>query len=118
MCFAQENTTEIRGIRDNRFWEIEEQQGEMQARLRGSINGQPVYEMANYVRELSRYVVTPEDSNSTVFSFSIPSLHAKEAKWLSHTIILRPLKEYVQLKYSVKLKHSDGSLEGILELTE
>lgn len=116
MALAQESTAEICGTRDDRFNGIEDLQEEMQARFRGGINGQPVYDMDDYVRELKRYVATPEDGDSSFFSFSISSLHAKEAKWLSHTIILRPLKENVKLKYSVKSAHSDGSIEGILEL--
>lgn len=117
LTLEQDNTAEIRVAKDDRFWSVEDNQIEMQARVRGGINGQPFYGMDDYVRELSRYIAAPEDDDSTVFSFDIPSLHAKEAKWLSHTIVLRPLKKTVQLKYNVKSARSDGSLEGILELT-
>ena len=116
MFLAQDNTTEISETEYDRFFCIEEQQAEMEARLKGGINCQPVYTMDNYVQELSRYIATPEDWNSTVFSFDISSLHAQEAKWLSHIIILKPLKENIRLKYNVKSARSDGSLEGILEL--
>ena len=52
-----------------------------------------------------------------MFSFHIPTLHAKESKWLSNMIILRPLKETIQLSYSIKSSSSNGDLAGTLELT-
>lgn len=95
---------------DDRFWSIEDQQSDMNAMFRGGINGQPSYSTEDYVRELSRYVASPKDGHPTVFSFHIPPLHAKEAKWLlPRTIILRPLKETIQMKYFVKSSSSDGN---------
>lgn len=117
LTLAQNDTVDIKSTIDHRFWDIEDQQSDMNAMFRGGINGQPSYSTEDYVRELSRYVASPEDGNPTVFSFHIPSLHAKEAKWLPRTIIVRPLKENIQMKYFVKSSSSDGSLEGTLELT-
>lgn len=117
LILAQNDTVDIKRTIDDRFWSIEDQQSDMNAMFRGGINGQPRYSNEDYVRELSRYVASPEDGNPTVFSFYIPSLHAKEAKWLPRTIILRPLKETIQMKYFVKSNSSDGNLEGTLELT-
>ena len=117
LTLAQNDTVDIKSTIDDRFWSIEDQQSDMNAMFRGSINGQLSYSTEDYVRELSRYVASPEDGNPTVFSFRIPSLHAKEAKWLPRIIILRPLKETIQMKYFVKSSSSDGNLEGTLELT-
>ena len=117
LTLAQNDTVDIKSAIDDRFWDIEDQQSDMNAMFRGGINGQPSYATEDYVRELSRYVASPEDGNPTVFSFHIPSLHAKEAKWLPRTIIVRPLKETIQMKYFVKSSSSDGNLEGTLELT-
>ena len=117
MILGQNNTVDIKSTIDDRFWSIEDQQSDMNAMFRGGINGQPSYSTEDYVRELSRYIASPEDGSPTVFSFHIPSLHAQEAKWLPHTIILRPLKETIQMKYFVKSSSSDGNLEGTLELT-
>ena len=117
LTFAQNETVDIKSTKDDTFWSIEDQQSDMNTMFRGGINGQPRYSANDYVRELSRYVASPEDGNPTVFSFHISSLHAKEAKWLPRTIILRPLKETIQMKYFIKSSSSDGNLEGTLELT-
>jgi hypothetical protein len=117
LTLAQHDTVDIKSTIDDRFWDIEDQQSDMNAMFQGVINGQPRYSTEDYVRELSRYVASPEEGKPTVFSFHIPSLHAREAKWLPGTIILRPLKETIQMKYSVKSSSSDGNLEGTLELT-
>ena len=117
LILGQNNTVDIKSTIDDRFWSIEDRQSDMNAMFRGGINGQPSYSTEDYVRELSRYIASPEDGSPTVFSFHIPSLHAQEAKWLPHTIILRPLKETIQMKYFVKSSSSDGNLEGTLELT-
>ena len=117
MALAQNNTVDIKNSRDDRLWGMEDQRGEMDAMLRSGINGQPRYTEEDYVRELSRYIASPEAGNSEVYSFHIPSLHAKESKWLSRMIILRPLKDTIQLSYSIKSSSSNGDLAGTLELT-
>ena len=114
---AQNDTVDIKNSRDDRFWGMEDQRGEMDAMLRGGINGQPRYTEEDYVRELSRYIASPEVESPDMFSFHIPTLHAKESKWLSNMIILRPLKETIQLSYSIKSSSSNGDLAGTLELT-
>ena len=117
MTLAQNDTVDIKNSRDDRFWGMEDQRGEMDAMLRGGINGQPRYTEEDYVRELSRYIASPEVESPDMFSFHIPTLHAKESKWLSNMIILRPLKETIQLSYSIKSSSSNGDLAGTLELT-
>ena len=117
MALAQNNTVDIKNSRDDRLWGMEDQRGEMDAMLRSGINGQPRYTEEDYVRELSRYIASPEAGNSEVYSFHIPSLHAKESKWLSRMITLRPLKDTIQLNYSIKSSSSNGDLAGTLELT-
>lgn len=106
MTLAQNDTVDIKNSRDDRFWGMEDQRGEMDAMLRGGINGQPRYTEEDYVRELSRYIASPEVESPDMFSFHIPTLHAKESKWLSNMIILRPLKETIQLSYSIKSSSS------------
>ena len=117
IILAQNETVDIKNSRDDRFWDMEDQRSERDAMLRGGINGQPRYTEEDYVRELSRYIASPEVGTTDVFSFHIPSLHAKESKWLSSMIILRPLKETIQLSYSIKSSSSNGDLAGTLELT-
>ncbi len=116
MTLSLNDTVDIKSSVDDRFWSIEDQRSDMNAMLRGGINGQPRYSAEDYVHELSRYIATPEDGNPTVFSFCISSLHAKEAKWLPRTIVLKPKNETIRMKYFVKSSSSDGNLEGTLEL--
>lgn len=73
---------------------------------------------ARYLSRIFMQVIaSPEVESPDMFSFHIPTLHAKESKWLSNMIILRPLKETIQLSYSIKSSSSNGDLAGTLELT-
>ena len=116
LVLAQNETVDIKNDRDDRFWSIEDQQNDIQAMFCGGINGTPRYTSDDYAKELSRYVAEPEAGSYSDFSFYISSLHAKESKWLSRLIILKPLKDKIQIKYSIKSSNSDGSLGGNLEL--
>ena len=48
------------------------------------------------------------------FTFSIGSLRAKEKKWIGPALLLKPLVESFEIKYSIKSKKSDGSLNGTI----
>lgn len=116
LVLAQNETVDIKNSIDTRFWSVEDQQRKVQAMPHGGINGAPEYTMEDYVNELSRYVAYPKDGSETDLSFFIPSLHAKEVKWLSHLIILKPLRNKIRIKYYVKSRSSDGNLKGSLEM--
>lgn len=60
LILGQNNTVDIKSTIDDRFWSIEDQQSDMNAMFRGGINGQPSYSTEDYVRELSRYIASPE----------------------------------------------------------
>lgn len=75
-------------------------------------NGIPNYNADDYERELSKYIATPNANNE--FTFSIGSLRAKEKKWIGAALLLKPLAESFEIKYSIKSKKSDGSLNGTI----
>ena len=75
-------------------------------------NGRPNYNADDYERELSKYIATPNANNE--FTFSIGSLRAKEKKWIGAALLLKPLAESFEIKYSIKSKKSDGSLNGTI----
>ena len=75
-------------------------------------NGIPNYNADDYERELSKYIATPMANNE--FTFSIGSLRAKEKKWICSALLLKPLVESFEIKYSIKSKKSDGSLNGTI----
>ena len=47
------------------------------------------------------------------FTFSIGSLRAKERKWIGPALLLKPLAESFEIKYTIKSKKPDGT--GILK---
>ena len=80
----------------------------------GGINGMPQYDSEDYVRELSKYIVSPiEGSVSEVF-YKISSLYAKEKKWLGAALLIKPISETIEIEYLIKSSKSDGSLSGML----
>lgn len=76
------------------------------------INGNPRYDENDYERELSKYIAKPIGNGSSEFAFTIKSLRANEKKWLGPAILLKPLTEEFDIIYSIKSKHSDGTLSG------
>lgn len=76
------------------------------------INRNPKFYSKDYKRELSKYIATPIEDSQSEFSFHISSLRAKEKKWLGPALLLKPLTESFEITYSIKSKHSDGSLNG------
>lgn len=80
------------------------------------INGNPRYNAEDYAQELSNYIAEPVHGSCSHFNFHINSLHAKEAKYLSRLIVLKPLKDRIEMKYSIKSNSSDGQLAGTLEM--
>ena len=61
----------------------------------------------------------PKDkSNDIEFEFSIGSLRAKEKKWLGPALLVNPLTDSFHIEYSIKSKHSDGDLSGIVTYTK
>ncbi len=96
---------------------IEESLSEVQACIRGGINGTPQYTEDDYCRELRKYIASPTEGNPMEYMFEISELHAGECKWAGPAILLIPKKDHVELRYSVKSRHSDGNLTGVLTFT-
>lgn len=95
-------------------YSIEDTQANMRAQLSAAgINGNPRFDGKDYKRELSKYIAIP--ITETEFSFQIRSLRAKEKKWIGAALLLKPLSESFQIKYTIKSKKSDGSLKGIIK---
>ena len=79
------------------------------------INGNPKFNADDYEIELSKYIASP--CNQTSYEFNIGSLKAKERKWLGRVILIKSISDSLELKYTIKSKHSDGSLSGILKVS-
>lgn len=80
------------------------------------INGNPQYDSEDYGREISKYIAIPIDNGESEFKFSVSSLRAKEKKWLGPALLIRlsPLADSFDIEYSIKSKHSDGNLSGLI----
>lgn len=89
---------------------LAESQASVRAHFGG--NGIPTYNSEDYERELSKYIATPTSDGE--FTFSVSSLRAKEKKWIGPALLLKPLAESFEIKYSIKSKKSDGSLNGTI----
>lgn len=87
---------------------------ELEASLRGGLNGAPLYNDEDYARELSKFVASPLIDNQNLYSFEINALFAKETKWIGPLIMVKPKADKVELTYVIKSKSSDGSLSGKL----
>ena len=95
---------------------LEETQAEIRSRFSGAgINGNPRYDVDDYLRELSKYIICPSEEAPSEVSFHIDSLRAKERKWLGPSLLLRPLSEKIHISFSVRSKRSDGAISGVLE---
>lgn len=84
----------------------------------GGINGNPRYDEEDYEREISKYIAMPNSDSKSEFEFTISSLRPKEKKWLGPALLIKPLKDSFDIKYSIKSKHSDGNLSGIVEFNQ
>lgn len=84
----------------------------------GGINGNPRYNEEDYEREISKYIAMPNSDSKSEFEFTISSLRPKEKKWLGPALLIKPLKDSFDIKYSIKSKHSDGNLSGIVEFNQ
>ena len=84
----------------------------------GGINGNPRYDEEDYEREISKYIAMPNSDSKSDFEFTISSLRPKEKKWLGPALLIKPLKDSFDIKYSIKSKHSDGNLSGIVKFNQ
>lgn len=82
------------------------------------INGNPRYDSEDYEREISKYIAMPIVNSDSEFEFSIGSLRAKEKKWIGPALLIRPLADSFDIEYSIKSKHSDGNLSGLITYTK
>lgn len=112
----QEDTADIKNERDDRFWGIEDAQSQMGAQSAAGFWNRPEYTQDDYKRQLHRYVATPLETDVSSCSFHIPALHAGEAKWLSHLIVLKPKSDIVKMSYTIRSSKSNGDLNGELEV--
>ena len=99
---------------------LAESQALVRAQFSGAgINGNPRYNSDDYGREIIKYIAMPKaKSNDIEFEFSIGSLRAKEKKWLGPALLVNPLTDSFHIEYSIKSKHSDGDLSGIVTYTK
>ena len=77
------------------------------------VNEKCRYTADDYEREISKYIATPTSTGE--FVFFIKSLRAKERKWLGPALLIKPLLSDFDIEYSIKSKHSDGNLSGIVK---
>lgn len=114
--FAQYDTADIKNERDDRFWGIEDTQSQIAAQNRVGFWESPEYTRNDYKRQLFRYVATPLETDNSNCSFHISALHAGEAKWLSHLIILKPKADVIKMSYTIRSSKSNGELNGELKI--
>ena len=95
---------------------LAESQASIRAYFNASgINGNPKYGEEDYEREISKYIAIPNSGSKSEFEFTISSLRPKEKKWLGPALLIKPLKDNFDIEYSIKSKHSDGNLSGVVK---
>lgn len=96
---------------------LAESQAAVRAQFSGAgINGNPKYNSDDYDREISKYIAIPITESE--FEFSIGSLRAKEKKWLGPALLVSSSADKFDIEYTIKSKHSDGDLSGIVSYTK
>jgi hypothetical protein len=81
-----------------------------------SLNQQtPKYDASDYEREIKKYFAPAMENSRDTYEFFIRSIRAHEKVWIGPAILLRPLKEEVELSYGIKSNKSDGSIKGTLK---
>ena len=96
---------------------LAESQAAVRAQFSGAgINGNPRYNSDDYGREISKYIAIP--ITHCEFEFSIGSLRAREKKWLGPALLISSSTEKFDIEYTIKSKHSDGNLSGIITYTK
>ena len=94
---------------------LAESQAAVRAQFSGVvINENSEYNSDDYGREISKYIATPMVNSDIEFEFFVSSVKAKEKKWLGPALLIKPLTDRVDIEYSIKSKHSDGDLSGIV----
>lgn len=97
-------------------YSLDDAQAKIKAQFSAAgINGNPRYDEDDYEREISKYIAAPIENSASEFAFSIKFLRAKERKWLGPALLIKPLSECFDISYSIKSKHSDGTLSGIIK---
>lgn len=98
---------------------LAENQASIRAYFNASgINGNPKYDEEDYEREISKYIAIPNSGSKSEFEFTINSLRPKEKKWLGPALLIKPLKDNFDIEYSIKSKHSDGNLSGVVKFNQ
>ena len=98
---------------------LAENQASIRAYLNASgINGNPKYGEEDYEREISKYIAIPNSGSKSEFEFTISSLRPKEKKRLGPALLIKPLKDNFDIEYSIKSKHSDGNLSGVVKFNQ
>ena len=98
---------------------LAENQASIRAYFNASgINGNPKYSEEDYEREISKYIAIPNPGSKSEFEFTISSLRPKEKKWLGPALLIKPLKDNFDIEYSIKSKHSDGNLSGVVKFNQ
>lgn len=98
---------------------LAENQASIRAYFNASgINGNPKYGEEDYEREISKYIAIPNSGSKSEFEFTISSLRPKEKKWLGPALLIKPLKDNFDIEYSIKSKHSDGNLSGVVKFNQ
>lgn len=99
---------------------LAESQAAVRAQFSGAgINGNPRYNSDDYGREIIKYIAMPKNNGNNIeFEFSIGSIKAKEKKWIGPALLIKALTDRVDIEYSIKSKHSDGDLSGIVTYTK
>ena len=96
---------------------LAESQAAVRAQFSGAgINGNPRYNSDDYGREISKYIAIPITDSE--IEFSVGSLRAREKKWLGPALLISSSTEKFDIEYTIKSKHSDGNLSGIITYTK
>lgn len=73
----------------------------------------PLKTEEDFMIELEQHIAVPKGSN--YYEFEVSELKAKECKWMSEGMLIRPQNGMVRVHYQIHSNYSSGELKGVLE---
>lgn len=77
-------------------------------------NNSPQYDASDYEREIQKYFATSMENADSTYEFYIRSLQPNEKVWIGPALLLKPMKDEIEITYILRSDKTDGTISGQL----
>lgn len=77
-------------------------------------NNAPQYDASDYEREIQKYFATSMENADSTYEFYIRSLQPNEKVWIGPALLLKPMKDEIEITYILRSDKTDGTISGQL----